>query len=154
MEKNISEETLKRLNDPKLEKAWEYVEKKFGIKPENLSDLQKTFLVNGASTTLVPTNIKDKEGKEVKVSLRFAISEDESHLQTEFLLLFQKRLRQRRTVLRRTVRLMRRLLDSRYLELRAGFLLLHRGHLRTFLQLTSQDRIQSLWLLRITLTPE
>ena len=77
MEKNISEETLKRLNDPKLEKAWEYVEKKFGIKPENLSDLQKTFLVNGASTTLVPTNIKDKEGKEVKVSLRFAISEDE-----------------------------------------------------------------------------
>ena len=77
MEKKINEEISKRLTDPKLQTAWEYVEKKFGITPDSLSDAQKTYLVNGASTTLVQTSIKDKEGKTVNVSLRFAISEEE-----------------------------------------------------------------------------
>lgn len=77
MEKNISEEILKRLNDPKLQKAWEYVSKKFGITPDSLSDAQKSYLANGASSSLVTTNLKDKEGKPISVSLRFGISEEE-----------------------------------------------------------------------------
>ena len=83
MEKKINEEISKRLADPKLQKAWEYVEKKFGITPDTLSDAQKTYLVNGASTTLVPSSIKDKDGKAINVSLRFAISEEEIKLSKE-----------------------------------------------------------------------
>ena len=77
MERNIKEQVSQRLTDPKLDKAWEYVEKKFGIKPDSLSDAQKNYLVNGASTTLIPSSIKDKDGKEINVSLRFAVSDDE-----------------------------------------------------------------------------
>ena len=77
MEKNIKEQVSQRLTDSKLAKAWEYVEKKFGIKPDSLTDAQKSYLVNGASTTLIPSSIKDKEGKEINVSLRFAVSDEE-----------------------------------------------------------------------------
>lgn len=75
--KNNQEYVDSRLNDPKLDKAWEYVGTKYGISRENLTDPQKEFLANGASTVLIPTNIKDKEGKEVRVSLRLAISQSE-----------------------------------------------------------------------------
>lgn len=62
-------ETIKRLDDPRYEKAWAYLNDKHGITKDSLSNEQKFFLAIGASTTPVPSTMKVK-GEDVKVSLR------------------------------------------------------------------------------------
>lgn len=73
------QEIIKRLDDPRFEKAWEYLSTKHGITKESLSDEQKYYLAIGASTTPIPSTVKT-QGKEARVSLR--IGKDDKILAT------------------------------------------------------------------------